>query len=108
MEQLLKLSPLPTAVFCFNDLTAIGVIAKISAAGLNVPRDISVLGFDNICLAPHVVPALTTVSQQKERLAELAVETALNLLAGGPPSKRELLPCKLVIRDSTAPPRKRF
>ena len=108
MEQLLKLSPLPTAVFCFNDLTAIGAIAKISTAGLNAPRDISVLGFDNICLAPYVVRALTTVAQQKERLAELAVETALNLIAGGLPSKRELLPGKLVIRDSTAPPEKRF
>ncbi len=59
VEMLLRRPPLPTAVFCFNDLTAIGAIAAISAAGLRIPSDISVLGFDNNSLAPYTVPALS-------------------------------------------------
>jgi LacI family transcriptional regulator, repressor for deo operon, udp, cdd, tsx, nupC, and nupG len=98
------LSRPPTAVFCFNDLTALGAMAEISAVGLNVPRDISVLGFDDNLLAPYMVPALTTMAQPKALLAKLAVGNALRALAGQPPQPRDALPCRLVVRASTAAP----
>ncbi len=97
-------SPLPTAVFCFNDLTAFGAMAEISAMGLNVPRDISVLGFDDNLLAPYMVPALTTMAQPKALLAKFAVQNALDALAGEPPHHTDTLPCRLVVRASTAAP----
>jgi DNA-binding LacI/PurR family transcriptional regulator len=95
---------LPTAVFCFNDLTAFGAMAEISAMGLNVPQDISVLGFDDNLLSPYMIPALTTMAQPKALLAKFAVENALQALAGQPPQHREALPCRLMVRASTAAP----
>ena len=105
VEMLLHESPLPTAVFCFNDLTAIGAIAAISVAGLRIPADISVLGFDNNSLAPYTVPALSTIAQPKRLMAERAVQKALRLLTGQPTTEEGLLQCELIVRDSTAPPR---
>ncbi len=106
MERLLKTcSPAPTAVFCFNDLTAIGAMAEIASHGLHVPGEISVIGFDNNKLAPFTVPALTTMAQPKERMAELAVKNVLGMLDGKPIEGSEPFACELIVRDSTAPPR---
>jgi len=105
MRQLLTLSPMPTALFCFNDLTAIGAMAAAQDAGWRVPDDLSVVGFDDIHLAPHTHPPLTTLSQQKEELARLAVSLALSLIAGEEPPPAASLPAQLVVRSSTAHPR---
>ena len=104
IRALLRVFPLPTALFCFNDVTAIGTLAELFAAGLKVPQNVSVLGFDDISLAPHTVPALTTLAQPRERMAKLVVDNALSLLAGEPPKHSSSLLCELIIRDSTAPP----
>jgi DNA-binding LacI/PurR family transcriptional regulator len=104
MERLLRLPRLPTAIFCFNDMTAIGAIKAACAAGLRVPRDLSIVGFDDISLARYLVPALTTVAQQKDLMARLAVELILSLLDSREPPANTTLPAKLVVRDSTAPP----
>jgi len=104
-EYLLQLPEPPTAVFCYNDLTAIGAIGALYAAGLRVPEDMSVVGYDDISLARHFEPPLTTIAQDKERLAELAVEMLLELINGQEPArKRLLLPGQLVVRASTGPP----
>lgn len=104
LEQLLGLPRPPSAVFCFNDLTAIGVIGAAHAAGLHVPADLSVVGFDDIDLAPYLAPPLTTVAQQAELIAQRAVEMILNLLDGKDLPDNIPLPGRLIVRGSTAPP----
>lgn len=104
ISRLLNLSQPPSAVFCFNDLTAIGVIGAIYAAGLRVPNHLSVVGFDDIKLAPYLAPPLTTVAQQTEQIAQLAVEMILDLLDEKELPTNTMLPGKLIVRGSTAPP----
>jgi len=103
MQALLRLPQPPTAVFCFNDLTAIGAMASIHDAGLSVPADISVVGFDGISLGAHVNPALTSVAQDREGLARRAVEIVLDRLNAQNIAPPQLLPGKLVLRHSTRP-----
>ena len=103
IERLLSLPQPPSAVFCYNDLTAIGVIGAVHSAGLGVPNHLSVVGFDDINLAPYLAPPLTTVAQQAEQIAQLAVEMILNLLDGKELPANTTLPGKLIVRGSTAP-----
>src|SRR6202020_1003392 len=76
MEQLLAAKKRPTAVMCSNDMTAIGVLHKLYRAGLRVPDDFSVIGFDDIHIAEVTIPPLTTVQMSRFELARAAV-TAL-------------------------------
>jgi LacI family repressor for deo operon, udp, cdd, tsx, nupC, and nupG len=103
MRQFLKLAHPPTAVFCYNDLTAFGAIGAIQSAGLRVPQDISVVGFDDITLAAILHPPLTSIAQAKEQMAKLAVEMANALATGKPAAQRTILPGRLVVRASTCP-----
>jgi DNA-binding LacI/PurR family transcriptional regulator len=107
IERLLNLPQPPSAVFCFNDLTAIGAIGAVHAAGLRVPDHLSVVGFDDIDLAPYLTPPLTTVAQQGEQIAQLAIEMIFNLLDGNELPGNTTLPGRLVVRGSTAPPGQR-
>jgi DNA-binding LacI/PurR family transcriptional regulator len=104
MMALLDLAYPPTAVFCFNDLTAAGALLCAYRAGFHVPRDLSVVGFDD-STASYLVPPLTTVSQDSEKLAESALQMALGLLAGRELPFLTTLPAELILRESTAPPR---
>jgi len=104
-EQLFTLDEPPTAIFCFDDMTALGVISRASAAGVRIPDDVSVLGFDDISLAPFFSPPLTTIAQQKDEIARLAVEMTLRLLDEPASPGPSTLPGTLVIRHSTAAPR---
>jgi DNA-binding LacI/PurR family transcriptional regulator len=104
-EILMKLSGnLPTAVMSANDLTAIGAISEFRAAGLNVPEDISIVGFDDISFASLSEPSLTTVHLPLGELGRLAVnvlvESSEDLAKEGVELK---IPTKLVVRHSTAP-----
>ncbi len=103
-ERLLGLPQPPSAVFCFNDLTAIGVLGAVQALGLRVPDHLSVVGYDDIDIAPYLTPPLTTVAQQGEKIARLAVEMFLNLLEGNQVLANTMLPGRLMVRGSTAPP----
>jgi DNA-binding LacI/PurR family transcriptional regulator len=99
----------PTAVLCFSDALAVGVVRAIEDAGLRVPDDVSVVGFDDTPLARRVRPALTTVHQDaagKGRLAaaELAAAVARHRAGEEPVVHRFVLPTELVVRESTAPP----
>jgi LacI family repressor for deo operon, udp, cdd, tsx, nupC, and nupG len=100
MGQLLSLSSPPTAVFCYNDRTAIGALAAIKSHGLQVPQDISLVGFDDIAFAAYVAPPLTTIAQQKYEMGRLAMEMVLRLLDGEGEVKDIVLLGKLVIRES--------
>ncbi|NIV34604.1 MAG: substrate-binding domain-containing protein, partial [Anaerolineae bacterium] len=73
----------PTAVFCYNDMTAIGLIHAAHAAGLSLPQDLAVVGFDDIVFAPYVHPPLTTVAQPVAELGKGAMEMVLSLLPDG-------------------------
>ena len=76
MDRLLKSKHIPTAVMCSNDMTAIGVLHKLYRAGLRVPDDLSVIGFDDIHIAQVTIPPLTTIQMSCFELARAAV-TAL-------------------------------
>jgi LacI family transcriptional regulator len=105
---LLNLADPPTAIFTANDQSAFGVIAAIREAGLRVPDDISVIGFDDIPMAEQFHPALTTIRQPFQQMARSAVNTLLAQIAGiGAASQRITLPAELVVRDSTGQVRAR-
>jgi LacI family repressor for deo operon, udp, cdd, tsx, nupC, and nupG len=96
----------PTAVFCFNDEMAIGVIEAARARGLAVPRDLSVVGFDDIRFARHTHPPLTTIAQPMREIGEATVRLLLGILNGvnGTAPASITLPHRLIVRGSTAPP----
>jgi len=97
---------LPTGIIALNDRIAIGAINRLREDGLRVPEDISVTGYDNIAVAEHYHPALTTVDHQTGRLMDLAVRGLLDRIhsGGGPPAPRDfVVHPKLVIRHSTGP-----
>lgn len=99
--QLLKAKPL-TAIFACNDLMAIGALRAIREAGLSVPEDISLIGHDDIEMASYTQPALTTIAQPIELLAETAIQFLLDRIKQpGVPPRRIILPNQLVVRQST-------
>lgn len=103
-EALLDWSAPPTALFCFNDMMAIGAIASARQRGLHVPRDLSVIGFDDIRVAAFMDPPLTTVAQPMREIGEGAVRLLLEILRGdGIEPVSVTLPHHLTIRASTAP-----
>lgn len=96
-----------TAIACYNDVTAIGALRTLRAAGRRVPADISVIGCDDIAAASWVVPALTTVAQQKSEMGRLAVVHLVRALEEpehDAPVETVRLPMVLQERESTAPP----
>jgi LacI family transcriptional regulator len=106
MSQLLALDEPPTAVFAASDMMALGVITAAAEAGLRVPHDIAVVGFDDMQLAAHVQPPLTTLRQDKFGLGVAAGKALTELIdKEPPPSPGVTLPVELVVRGSTAPPR---
>jgi LacI family transcriptional regulator/LacI family repressor for deo operon, udp, cdd, tsx, nupC, and nupG len=89
-----------TALFCYNDLVAVGVLMACRELGLRVPAQLSVVGYDDVDLARFVTPPLTTVHQPKLRLGELAMQMLLDILEGLP-VENHILPVDLVVRAST-------
>jgi LacI family transcriptional regulator len=97
-----------TALFAANDLMAAGAIRELQSRGMRVPEDVSVIGFDDAPLAEMVFPALTTMRQPLQDMAHAAVSLLLSRVTsgdGGAPV-RKVLSTSLVIRGTTAPPRK--
>ncbi len=93
-----------TAVFCYNDRTAIGLMVEARKQGLRLPEDLSIVGFDNIEASWYVSPPLTTVDQPRFRMGQEAMRMLLTLLAGGEVSDRSF-PCDLIVRESTTSPK---
>jgi DNA-binding LacI/PurR family transcriptional regulator len=103
--RLLELEPELTAICCYNDLTAIGVLRALRAGGVRVPDDVSVVGFDDIAAAAWVDPPLTTVVQQKSAMGRLAVERLASAISSAPaPEEVVRLPVLIHQRQSSAPP----
>jgi LacI family transcriptional regulator len=93
-----------TAVVAFNDLAATGVIRAARTLGIEVPRQLSIVGFDDIRLASLVDPALTTVRAPMHEMGARATQLLFEHMEGDPELRWELLRGDLVVRDSTAPP----
>ena len=104
MDQLLALSDPPTAVFCYNDMIAVGVLASARSHRLGVPDDLSVVGFDDLLIASYMHPPLTTLRQPTRLIGRLSTETLLTLIAGAKPEATPRIQCELIVRESTAPP----
>jgi LacI family transcriptional regulator len=104
VPHLLGLNPRPSAIFAYSDLQAIGLQLALRDAGLRVPEDVSIIGFDGIELASYVSPPLTTIAQDIPRIGALGAEILVTQLTGTAPQRRSrLLRPKLVVRGSTAP-----
>ena len=103
-KELLKRKQKFTALFAFNDLSAIGSIRAIREAGLRVPEDISVVGFDDIRESAYHVPSLTTVQQPLRKMGEIAAQTIIDRIEGTSEGKgRIFVEPGFVIRESTGP-----
>ena len=96
----------PTAVFCSNDESAIGLMRALISAGIRVPQDISVAGFDDIEFSAVVEPPLTTIRQPRRDLGRAGAQVLVDLLQGRPAPARLRLDTELVVRGSTAAPPK--
>ncbi len=95
-----------TGIVCANDDVATGVLRAAHEAGRSVPRDVSVVGFDDIIMANYTDPPLTTVGVDKERMGKLATARLVDLVEGRRSDTREdVVPVDLVVRSSTAVPR---
>ncbi|BAU47398.1 LacI family transcriptional regulator [Sulfurifustis variabilis] len=106
LAQVIGQSPRPTAVICGNDLLAIGAIAECHARGLGVPEDVSVTGFDDMEIAAMLSPGLTTMHFPTQELGDLAAQQILRAIAGETVPARQELAVRLVVRGTTAPPRR--
>ena len=95
----------PTAIFAANDETAIGFVSGIRRHGIDCPRDVSVVGFDDLAMAPHFWPPLTTMRQPREALGRLAAEALIDLIEGQPRNRvprHIVLSSEIIVRGSTA------
>ena len=94
----------PTAIFAASDVMAIGALKALHEAGLQVPEDVVLVGFDDVSIASAIVPALTTVRQPISRMGSMAAEMLLSILAnpdrGSIPPQKVILPTELVVRYS--------
>jgi len=107
MQALLAVTPLPTAVFCGNDVIAIGALNAATAAGVDIPRTLSLIGFDNIPMAAWETFNLTTIGHDLNALAAAAARLLVTRLASGNPHgapQRVVLQPHLIERGTLAPP----
>jgi LacI family repressor for deo operon, udp, cdd, tsx, nupC, and nupG len=101
-EELLAGAQRPSAVFCFNDEMAMGVVEVARARGVRIPEDLSIVGFDDIRFANHVNPPLTTIAQPMRAIGEGAVRLLLEILHGeGTTPESITLPHRLQVRASS-------
>jgi len=106
MRRLMQCNMPPSAVFACNDLMAMGAIRALQEQGLSVPTDISVIGYDNIAFAAYLNPPLTSISQPKQELGQLAVQSLLERIQQPQlPARTLRLEPDLVLRSSTAAPK---
>lgn len=107
-RQWMALEERPTGVFCASDQMACGFISEIVSAGMSAPRDVSVVGFDDIDIARHFIPALTTIHQPRVAIGQAAARLLIERInddSGGKAFKDQTLPVELIVRQSTGPAR---
>jgi len=95
----------PTAAFCFNDAVAFGVLRAAHDMNISVPKDLSIVGFDDVDPAANSNPPLTTIRQPLRQVGEEAVDILISMIIGELPSGKSItVPHELIVRASTAPP----
>lgn len=104
LRKLLALPARPTAIFCYNDMTALGVLREAAEQGLQLPRQLSVAGFDDLFFAPLLNPPLTTIHQPRQEIGRMAMKLLLALLQGKPAERTVRIKGELILRGSTARP----
>lgn len=104
-ERLLRLKTPPTAIFASCDAMAVGAIHVAQNQGLSVPKDLSVVGFDDFPMASQSRPSLTTVRQPLHEMGALTVRMLVDLAEGHDVARPSPFPTQLIVRESTAPPR---
>ena len=104
MRRMLQLSRPPTAVFCANDVQAIGALSECREAGLVIPDDISIVGFDDMPIAQYITPKLTTVRVPAQEMGDSAAKRLIAAIETSAPVQPLELPTDLVIRETTARP----
>jgi len=103
-RELLGLEQPPTAIFCYNDMTALGVIEEVHAKGRQVGREVSVVGFDDLFFTASLQPPLTTFRQPKRELGKQAMELLISILRGQQAERKVEVRGELVVRGSTGKP----
>jgi LacI family transcriptional regulator len=104
MALMLALERPPTAVFCANDIQAIGAMGACRDRALEVPRDMSIVGFDDLPITQYTQPKLTTIRVPADDMGRKAADALIAAIAGGMPVASLELPTELILRGSTAPP----
>ncbi len=104
MNRLLSCTPRPTAVICGNDVLAYGALIECQVSGLRVPKDVSVVGFDDLPMSQHFQPPLTTIHVPSQDMGRTAADFLLANLNGENISSHTKLEADLILRASTAPP----
>jgi LacI family repressor for deo operon, udp, cdd, tsx, nupC, and nupG len=109
VREMLKLKDQPTALFCANDELAMGAISELSRAGIRVPDDFSVVGYDDICVAEAYVPALTTIRQPRHEIGAATMALLLEVMRAPEAGDDRIIEKELhlIARDSVAPPKNR-
>ena len=105
MESLLALPNPPTAVFCYNDMSALGALRALHSHGIKIPEEMSLVGFDDLAIASYTSPLLTTVSQPKQQMGRMAMEIMIKLLSRIDSRTNIKVEGELIVRESTAPPK---
>jgi LacI family transcriptional regulator, repressor for deo operon, udp, cdd, tsx, nupC, and nupG len=105
VDDLLALKQPPTALFCYNDISAVGALLAARRHGLDVPNDLSVMGFDDLPLASYLCPTLTTIRQPMREMGRQATGILFHLLDGGTTENSRRVQGELIVRESTAAPR---
>jgi LacI family transcriptional regulator, galactose operon repressor len=105
LRALMAMAPRPTAVICGNDQLAFGALIECGRRGIAVPRELSIVGFDDLEFAGQIVPALTTIHVPAEEIGLRAAEYLLARINGQPAATTTEVSVSLIVRESSAPPR---
>jgi DNA-binding LacI/PurR family transcriptional regulator len=105
VDELLSLGEAPTALFCYNDISAVGALLAARKHGMSVPGDLSVMGFDDLPLASYLNPMLTTIRQPMRDMGREATGILFALLNGAEVENSRRVEGQLIVRESTAPPK---
>lgn len=105
IERLFEAATSPTAIFCYNDMTALGALRALRRRGLKVPDDVSLVGFDDLFIASYTQPLLTTVRQPHRQMGLMAMEMLLKLFSAEQAKTSVKVEGELIVRESTASPK---
>jgi LacI family repressor for deo operon, udp, cdd, tsx, nupC, and nupG len=90
-----------TALFCFNDMMALGAMRAAIEMGIDVPKQLSIVGFDDLLFAEYTTPQLTTIRQPQKQIGETAMQVLTKILKGNKVPQDSIIPTQLIVRSSS-------